>query len=154
MPRRAVRLLLDVRGRGAAVDLACHKGKDGQWWCCHISHEIRGGAVSPRSLEQRTTGSKASGKQHWRCIAAIGGYRYSYAHGQANCPLNERRQIQANSIGDRDGTATSSARRTSVAFAAEWKQNASQRSDRLTFICKHLGIADDGAAVDPGPHRE
>ena len=54
--------------------------------------------------------------------------------GQANYPLNERRQIQANSIGDRDGTATAtSARRTSVAFAAERKQNASQRSDRLTL---------------------
>ena len=52
--------------------------------------------------------------------------------GQANCLLNERRQIQANSIG---GTAIAimSARRTSVAFAAERKQNASQRSDRLTF---------------------
>ena len=35
-------------------------------------------------------------------------------------------------IGDRDGTATASARRTLVAFAAERKQNASQRSDRLT----------------------
>ena len=43
------------------------------------------------------------------------------------------RQIQANSRGDRDGTATASARRTSVAFAAKWKQNASQRSDLLTI---------------------
>ena len=42
--------------------------------------------------------------------------------GQANFPLNERCQIQANSIGDRDGMATASARRTSVAFAAERKQ--------------------------------
>ena len=42
--------------------------------------------------------------------------------GQANCLLNERCQIQANSIGDQDGTATASARRTSVAFAAEQKR--------------------------------
>ena len=40
--------------------------------------------------------------------------------GQANCPLNERRQIKANSTG---GTATASARRTSMAFAAERKLN-------------------------------
>ena len=48
--------------------------------------------------------------------------------GQVNCPLNEPPDP-----GEHDGTATASARRTSVAFAAERKQNASRRSDRLTF---------------------
>ena len=43
------------------------------------------------------------------------------------------RQIQANSRGDRDGAATDSARRTSVAFAAGRKQNAAQSSDSQTF---------------------
>ena len=77
-----------------------------------------------------------------------------HMQGQAICPLNERHQIQAKSIGDQDGTATASARRTSVAFATERKQNAAQRSDHLTFTRYHLGIADDAAAVDPGPYRE
>ena len=45
---------------------------------------------------------------------------------QENCPLNEQRQIQANSIGDQDGTATTSARRTLVAFAAK------QKTERLS----------------------
>ena len=39
------------------------------------------------------------------------------------------RQIQVDSRGDCDGAATTSARQTSVAFAAERKQNAAQRSD-------------------------
>ena len=41
------RLLLDVRGRGAVVDLARHKGKGALWWRCH-THEVRGGAISPQ----------------------------------------------------------------------------------------------------------
>ena len=57
------------------------------------------------------------------------------------------RQIQANSRGDRDETATTSARQTLVVFTAERKQNASQRSDRLTFTRYHLGIVDNGAAL-------
>ena len=60
--------------------------------------------------------------------------------GRANCPLNERRQIQANSRGNRDGMATASARLTSLVFAAERKQNASQRSDRLTLPANTLGL--------------
>ena len=141
MPCRAVhllpdvrgrgRLLPDVRGRGAAVDLARHKGKGGLWWCCHITRGQRRSNKSTIRLEQRTAGSKASGKQQWRYSSKAA--TAMRMQGQANCPLNELRQIQANSIGDRDRTATASARRTSVAFAAERKQNASQRSDRLTF---------------------
>ena len=60
--------------------------------------------------------------------------------GQANCPLlNEPRQIQANSRGDRDGTERLPLVQV-CAFAAERKQNASQRSDRLTLPTNTLGL--------------
>ena len=74
------------------------------------------------------------------------------------CPTNRERlsslflpppcrQIQANSRGDRDRAVTASARRTSVVFAARWKLNTTQRSDRQTFARLHPGIADDGAEL-------
>ena len=66
VPCRAV---LSVRCRmsgGAARPLTSHVTK-GRADCggTVISHEVRGGAVSPQSLEQRTARSKASGKQQW-----------------------------------------------------------------------------------------
>ena len=63
--------------------------------------------------------------------------------GQANCPLlKEPRQIQANSRGDRDGTERLPLvlKTNFSAFAAERKQNASQRSDRLTLPANTLGL--------------
>ena len=60
-----------------------------------------------------------------------------YAHAcrarQTACWMIMSQQIQANSRGNRDGAATGSAGRTSVALAAGWKQNTAKRSYRQTF---------------------
>ena len=75
------------------------------------------------SLEQRTAGS--------RCQANSSGNIAARQLPLCTSMARMNRQIQANS--DRDGAATASARQTSVAFAAWWKQNTSQRSDHSTF---------------------
>ena len=58
VPCRAVHPLPDVRGRGAAVDLARHKGKGGLWWYCHIT---RGQRRSNKSTIARTKNSRVQG---------------------------------------------------------------------------------------------
>ena len=110
--------------RGVPVDLDVTKGR-AHYGGAVILRGQRGRAISPRSLERRTAGSRHQANSSGDVAATA-----MRMQGQANCPLNERRKIQANSTG---GTATAIARRTSVVFAAERKQNASQRSDRLNF---------------------
>ena len=51
----AVRPLPDVRGHGAAIDLARHKGKGAVWWHYHITRSER---RSNQVHEQRTAGSR------------------------------------------------------------------------------------------------
>ena len=58
VPRCAVCLLPDVRGHGAASPLTSHVTKGGRTVVALSYHEVRGGAISPRSLEQRTAGSR------------------------------------------------------------------------------------------------
>ena len=55
VPCRACRPLPDVRGRGAAVDLARHKGKGAVWWHYYITRSDR---RSSQVHEQRTAGSR------------------------------------------------------------------------------------------------
>ena len=130
MPCRAVPCRPSVAGcpgarRGVPVDLDVTKGR-AHCGGAVISRGQRSEAIIPRSLEQRTAGSRRQSNSSGNIAARAA--TTMHMQGQANCPLNERCQIQANSTG---GTATASA---SVAFAAERKQNASQRSDRLNFI--------------------
>ena len=121
--------------------------------CCRMS----GGAASPVNL------TRHNGRAHWGRYCHISrSEAEQLVHGSSNkeqpgpgvrqtavaiaagqlplCTCRARQtarwmscQIQVNSRGDRDGAATDSARRTSVAFAAGRKQNAAQRSDRQTF---------------------
>ena len=70
--------------------------------------------------------------------------------GQANCPLlNEPRQIQANSRGDRDGNE-----RLPLVHVRLPQSGNRTPLKGVTVTRELLGIADDGAAVDLGPHRE
>ena len=99
--------------------------------------EVRGGAISPRSLKQRTARS--------RCQANSSGDIAARQLPLCACRARQTArwlslQIQANSIGDRDRTATTSARRTSVAFAAKRKQNASQGVTVWPLPANTLGL--------------
>ena len=104
---------------GVPVDLTRHKGRV----YCGGAIISRGQRRSNMSLEQRTAGS--------RCQANSSGDIAARRLPLCASMARMNHQIQANS--DRDGAATASAKRTSVAFAAGWKQNASQRSDHSTF---------------------
>ena len=79
----AVRPLPDVRGRGAAVDLARHKpGKGAVWWHYHITRSER---RSNQVHEQRAGSRRQANSSGER----LGGYRYAHA-GPDKLPITER----------------------------------------------------------------
>ena len=83
---------------GVPVDLDVTKGR-AHCGGAVISRGQRGGAIlSPRSLEQ-TAGSRRQANSSGDIAARR--LPLCACQGQANCPLNERYQIQANSTGGR-----------------------------------------------------
>ena len=83
--------------RGVPVDLDVTKGR-AHCGGAVISRGQRGGALSPRSLEQ-TDGSRHQANSSGDIAARR--LPLCACQGQVNFPLNERRQIQANSTGGR-----------------------------------------------------
>ena len=96
------------------------------WWCYHITRSEAEQEVHDRSNNGSRRQANSSGD--------IAARRLPLCTSMARMS----RHIQANS--NRDGAATASARRTSVAFAARQKQNAFQRSDRSIFTANTLGL--------------
>ena len=117
--------------------------------------QVRGGATSPRTKNSRGPGARqrrsrlggyktlleqlrqdqTSGKQQWQSaglplalyacrVRARQIFNYPW------CAARFRRTAGAIETGR---PATASAKRTSVAFAARWKQNAARRSDLIPF---------------------
>ena len=105
--RPSVCLLPDVRGHGVASPLISHVTKGGRTVVGAVYHEVRGGAISPRSLKQRTAGSRRHANSsgdiaaRWLPLCACRARKIA-------CWMSH--QIQANSRGYQDGAATVSAR--------------------------------------------
>ena len=111
----SVCLLPDVRRHGPASPLTSHITKGERTVVALSYHEVRGGAISPRPLKQRTARSRRQANSSGDIAARRLPLCACRARLTARCMS---RQIQANSRGDQDGTDTASARRTSVAFAS------------------------------------
>ena len=124
--RTYVRPLPEVRGCGAVSPLTSTSQWEGAL-CGRVSyHEVRGGATSPRSLEQpgliaagRLLNSAYDNRARSRCQAnssrVIAGRLPLCACRQTARWMS--RQFQAICRGDRDGVATASVKRTSCSGA-------------------------------------
>ena len=71
-------------GAGVPVDLACHKGRAAHCGGAVTITKVRGGTINPRSLQQRTAGSRRQANSSGDIAATA-----MPMQGQANCPLNE-----------------------------------------------------------------
>ena len=133
--RPSVCLLPDVRGRGAASPLTSHVTKGGRGRgctavACHVN-KVRRINIARTARQRRSwLGEWAATKLRLSMTTAPGPgagvtgkqqRRYSGWAATALCVCKARqtgpwmsRQIQANSRGDRDGAATTSAKRTKV----------------------------------------
>ena len=109
--------------------------------CGRVSyHEVRGGATSPRSLEQpgpiaagqlqnSAYNNHARSRRQVNSSRAIAGRLLLCAYRQT---ANFRQSAEAIEMGQLPPVSNEL---HAMAFAAGQKQNASQRSDRQTFTC-------------------